>query len=143
RLRMLNANVFACRPRERSGTPCRQAKSLTYLIRQLDLNLIPDDPRFENFLAEARFGIIEPGSAADAEPPRVPGARDAAIFHVTTRQRRSHVRAGVVNRRVIAVHQKDGNHPAGDFVTSPLTLGDVADAGDGLKFCHACGTLPE
>lgn len=58
------------------------------------------------------------------------------ILNMTAGQGRSHVRAKIVDCKVLAVNQEDTDDAAIDGKRAALAFGDSSDFGDGFEFRH-------
>ena len=99
-----------------------------------DLNLISLDSHLVGVGGDLR--IIEPGAILHAESPGVPRAGDRFVFDVPARQRRTHMRAKVVNRVMLTATVKNRDHLSADVKGLTGTIFNGAHFGDGDEFGH-------
>ena len=76
-------------------------------------------------------------SVLEAEPPAVQRAGHRSIADNAVAQRRSGVGTNIVNRVILPLVEKDGDHLTVDVENSPFALWNLTDPGHRLKRC-AC-----
>src|SRR5262245_3949915 len=91
------------------------------------LNLIPNDAHF--VAIDLNLRAIRPSAVADFEPPGVPWAGNDALVNLSRAKRGPHVRANVVNRKILAAGIEDRNQTFAHSHGGPLSLGNRSHIG--------------
>src|ERR1700730_7215002 len=81
--------------------------------------------------------IVRPRPVRQAKPPSMPGASDRAIFKIASAQRRSHVRAKVVDGNKLAVLFEECHRLGPNLDRDPLPFSNIRHLADVLKVAHA------
>src|SRR5437879_11749486 len=76
-------------------------------LTQLNLHVVADHAH--GVAADLDARVVGPGAVGQAKPPGVPGTRDNVVLHITPAERRSHVRAHVVDGKELAVDAENGD----------------------------------
>src|SRR5262249_49411129 len=89
-----------------------------------NLNFVPLDPDW--ITADLDPRIIRPHAVGDAKAPGVPRAGHDAFIQVAAAEGGTHVRAHVVDGKVLALIQKNRNELFGHFAGPAFAFGNVA-----------------
>ncbi len=103
------------------------------------LNLFTFNPDFEaiNF----QLWVIDPCPVTNFKTPRMPRAGDDSVFDEPRAERRTHMRANIIDRRILAVIQKYRHHAVADRECRCLAVFDIANFGHCQKFGHDKSSL--
>src|SRR6516164_9119935 len=101
---------------------------------QLDLNEVIYHPHRITTDLDAR--IVRPGPVRQAEAPGMPGTGDDAFLQVTAAEGSPHVRADIVDGKVLALKPKDCDQLVANHHRLAFAFDYIIDPADGVKIAH-------
>src|SRR5438128_2301982 len=85
--------------------------------------------------------IVRPRPVRQPKPPSMPRASDGPVFEVPPAQRRSHVRAEIINGKKLTVLLEQRHRLGPNLDGDPLPLGNIRHPTDILKFAHTAHSV--
>src|SRR5262245_9733462 len=104
-----------------------------------DLNLVCDYANFVTINLNLR--AVGPGAIANFEAPGMPGAGDDAFVDFPRPQRSAHVRASIVDRKVLAARIEYRDQPLAHRDRNALSFWNRTYFGDRFEFRHYRATV--